>query len=62
MKLQQSRSSEFGQMGLDGWSMLINDIPLILMGHSMGSFAIQQCLVDYSNEIDAVRCFAKNTQ
>ncbi|CAF1261352.1 unnamed protein product [Adineta ricciae] len=56
-----------GSFGHDGWQMLINDIhllvqyvrsenpniPLILLGHSMGSFALQQYLLDYSNEIDA---------
>ncbi|CAF1454123.1 unnamed protein product, partial [Adineta ricciae] len=56
-----------GSLGHDGWQMLINDIhllvqyvrsenpniPLILFGHSMGSFAVQQYLLDYSREIDA---------
>ena len=61
-------AADLGQMGPDGWSNLVNDIhllvertrfenphiPLILLGHSMGSFAVQQYLVDHSSEIDAV--------
>ncbi|UJR18014.1 hypothetical protein I4U23_004915 [Adineta vaga] len=61
-------TNNLGRLGHDGWKMLINDIhllvkyvrsknpdiPLILLGHSMGSFAIQQYLLDHSMEIDAV--------
>lgn len=57
-----------GQIGAAGWSELVNDIhllnnllrdqypglPLILVAHSMGSFAAQQYLLDYSAEVDAV--------
>ena len=61
-------TAELGQMGPGGWSMLVNDIhlltehtrfenphiPLILLGHSMGSFAVQQYLPDHSGKIDGV--------
>ncbi len=57
-----------GDLGEDGWTALIADIgllsagiraeqtglPLILMGHSMGSFAVQQYLLDHSADVDAV--------
>ena len=60
--------AELGQIGAGGWSELVNDIgllverardrhprlPLVLLGHSMGSFAIQQYLLDHSDRIDAV--------
>ncbi|CAF1301080.1 unnamed protein product [Adineta steineri] len=60
-------TNKFGSLGHDGWQMLINDIhllvkhirtehsntPLILLGHSMGSFAVQQYLIEHSNDIDA---------
>jgi alpha-beta hydrolase superfamily lysophospholipase len=29
-------------------------LPLILLGHSMGSFAVQQYLLDHSADVDAV--------
>ena len=59
---------ELGQLGPDGWSQLLEDIdllvsrihdeqpglPLVLLGHSMGSFAIQQYLLDHSGRVDAV--------
>lgn len=58
---------DFGRLGTGGWQLLVNDIhllvkitrsenldiPLILLGHSMGSFAVQQYLLDHSAEIDA---------
>jgi len=61
-------ADELGQLGPDGWTELVNDIdllvsrihderpglPLILLGHSMGSFAIQQYLLDHSDRVDAV--------
>lgn len=61
-------ATDLGQLGPGGWSMLVNDIhlliqlissenphiPLIILGHSMGSFAVQQYLLDHSAEVDAV--------
>ena len=61
-------ADELGQLGPDGWTELIHDIdllvsrvrdeqpglPLVLLGHSMGSFAIQQYLLDHSDRVDAV--------
>src|SRR6516162_2844876 len=57
-----------GDLGQGGWPGLVGDIgllsariraehpglPLILLGHSMGSFAVQQYLFDHSAEVDAV--------
>jgi alpha-beta hydrolase superfamily lysophospholipase len=57
-----------GQVGAAGWLALVDDvgrlaaearsghpgIPLVLLGHSMGSFAVQQYLLDHSADIDAV--------
>jgi alpha-beta hydrolase superfamily lysophospholipase len=59
---------DYGVLGPDGWSELVIDIgrltdvvrgehpdvPLTLLGHSMGSFAVQQYLVDNSDRVDAV--------
>ena len=59
---------ELGQLGPDGWSQLVGDIdllvsrirdeqpglPLVLLAHSMGSFAVQQYLLDHSDRVDAV--------
>jgi alpha-beta hydrolase superfamily lysophospholipase len=56
-----------GRLGTDGWTELVNDIdrlrhrvreqqpalPLVLLGHSMGSFAVQQYLLDHSRDVDA---------
>lgn len=57
-----------GELGEDGWTELVGDIgrltdhiraeqgqelPLLLIGHSMGSFAVQQYLVDNSDRVDA---------
>jgi alpha-beta hydrolase superfamily lysophospholipase len=61
-------AADLGQLGSGGWSMLVNDIhllvelarsenphiPLVLLGHSMGSFAAQQYLLDHSAEVEAV--------
>ena len=58
---------ELGQIGADGWTELVGDIdrlrqvvkadhpdvPLVLLGHSMGSFAVQQDLLAHSGDIDA---------
>jgi len=61
-------ADELGQLGPDGWTRLVEDIdllvsrvrdeqpglPLVLLGHSMGSFAVQQYLLDYNDRVDAV--------
>ena len=60
--------SALGDLGQGGWPGLVDDIgllsariraehpglPLILLGHSMGSFAVQQYLFDHSADADAV--------
>ena len=60
--------AELGLIGADGWTELVRDIgrmsarargehpglPLVLLGHSMGSFAAQQYLLDHSEDVDAV--------
>ena len=59
---------ELGQLGPDGWTQLLEGVdllvfrihheqpglPLVLLGHSMGSFAIQQYLLDHSDRVDAI--------
>ncbi|MYR06961.1 alpha/beta fold hydrolase [Gordonia sp. SID5947] len=59
---------EPGDLGPDGWQRLVADIgvvvdvvhaecpasPLVLIAHSMGSFAAQQFLLDHSDRVDAV--------
>lgn len=59
---------QLGILGADGWAALVDDIgrlsavargahpglPLALIGHSMGSFAAQQYLLDHSGDVDAV--------
>ncbi|MFI6093618.1 lysophospholipase [Streptomyces sp. NPDC051218] len=56
-----------GNLGEDGWNLLVKDLvalstiirerhpglPLILLGHSMGSFATQSYLLDHAELIDA---------
>jgi alpha-beta hydrolase superfamily lysophospholipase len=56
-----------GDLGPDGWEGLVGDIgrlsarargefpdvPLVVLGHSMGSFALQQYLLDHSGDLDA---------
>jgi alpha-beta hydrolase superfamily lysophospholipase len=58
---------DYGKLGTTGWGALIDDIelvrrdavdehpglPLILLGHSMGSFAVQQYLLDHSADVHA---------
>src|SRR5580658_8013533 len=58
----------YGDLGPGGWAALVDDIgllsakiredhpglPLILLGHSMGSFAVQQYLLDHSDDVDGV--------
>jgi len=60
--------AEPGVIGAEGWKASIDDIdvlldrlrtdvpgvPVVLLGHSMGSFAVQQYLVEHSDRIDAV--------
>lgn len=57
-----------GAIGTEGWTSLVDDIdllvtrarqenpgvPLVLLGHSMGSFAVQQYLLDHSDRVDGV--------
>jgi alpha-beta hydrolase superfamily lysophospholipase len=57
-----------GNLGQGGWPALVGDIglltrrvkaeqpglPVILLGHSMGSFAVQQYLLDHSDDVDGV--------
>jgi alpha-beta hydrolase superfamily lysophospholipase len=59
---------EFGILGADGWGELVADIgrvgqlardanpglPLVLIAHSLGSFASQQWLLDHSDDVTAV--------
>ena len=59
--------TEPGVIGEQGWGDLVDDIgrlvalgrravpggPLVLLGHSMGSFAAQQYLLDHSGDVDA---------
>lgn len=58
----------YGEWGPDGWPGWVDDVerlttrirqdepdlPLGLFGHSMGSFAVQQHLLDHAEEVDAV--------
>lgn len=60
--------AEPGVIGTDGWARTIEDLdvlvdrgraefpelPLVLLAHSMGSFATQQYLLDHSDRVDAV--------
>ncbi|MEU7071358.1 alpha/beta hydrolase [Streptomyces narbonensis] len=57
-----------GHFGENGWNLLVEDIaaltriardrhpgvPVILLGHSMGSFAAQQYLLDHASLVDGV--------
>ena len=61
-------AAEFGVLGETGWGELVGDIgrmgqqaraahpdlPLVLIAHSLGSFATQQYLLDHSGDVDAV--------
>jgi alpha-beta hydrolase superfamily lysophospholipase len=60
--------AEPGAIGAAGWRQTVSDLgvlvdrardehpglPLVLLGHSMGSFAVQQYLLDHSGRVDAV--------
>jgi alpha-beta hydrolase superfamily lysophospholipase len=55
-----------GQVGAQGWTEIVRDIdrlrrvadreapglPFVLLGHSMGSFAVQQYLLDHSADVE----------
>jgi alpha-beta hydrolase superfamily lysophospholipase len=57
-----------GDLGPDGWTALVADVgrmialvradypdlPVVMIAHSMGSFAAQQYLLEHSDEVDAV--------
>ncbi|MGA5069224.1 lysophospholipase [Streptomyces exfoliatus] len=57
-----------GELGVDGWNLLVEDLatltriagdhhpeaPIVLLGHSLGSFAAQQYLLDHADLVDAV--------
>lgn len=59
---------QLGQLGAEGWTALVADIgvlnrhvraahpglPVVLLAHSMGSFATQQFLLDHSDQLDGV--------
>jgi alpha-beta hydrolase superfamily lysophospholipase len=59
---------EPGQLGPNGWSALVDDLnlviaqaksdhprlPVVMVAHSMGSFATQQFLLDHGGDVDAV--------
>src|SRR5579859_4406344 len=65
---QGAGPAALGDLGQDSWAGLVDDIgllsgyiraenpglPLILLGHSMGSFAVQQYLFDHSADADGV--------
>ncbi len=60
--------ANLGYVGNDGWNRVVADlheltvhlraqhkgVPLVLMGHSMGSFMVQQYLFTWSQDVDAV--------
>jgi alpha-beta hydrolase superfamily lysophospholipase len=64
----QAGDDEPGQLGPNGWSALVDDLnlviaqaksdhprlPVVMVAHSMGSFATQQFLLDHGAEVDAV--------
>jgi alpha-beta hydrolase superfamily lysophospholipase len=63
-----ARNHEPGQLGPNGWSALVDDLNLVIaraksehphlrvviVAHSMGSFATQQFLLDHPADVDAV--------
>jgi alpha-beta hydrolase superfamily lysophospholipase len=64
----QSATTGYGRWGADGWPGWVDDVgrltarirqdepelPLGLFGHSMGSFATQQHLLDHDEDVDSV--------
>jgi alpha-beta hydrolase superfamily lysophospholipase len=64
----RANGTQPGSLGPGGWPALVDDIgrlvelgrqdvpgvPLVLLGHSMGSFAAQQYLLDHSGDVSAV--------
>ena len=66
--LTAKASGSFGEFGLGGFNQLVEDMlrlqviakkehpgkPYILLGHSMGSFAAQQFILDHSHSIDGL--------
>ncbi|MFI6517057.1 alpha/beta fold hydrolase [Spirillospora sp. NPDC050679] len=62
----QTMKGEPGRLGPDGWNLLVADmvvlterlrtrhpdLPVVLVGHSMGSFAAQQYLLDHGDLLD----------
>lgn len=63
----RANGTQPGSLGPGGWPALVDDVgrlvelgrqdvpgvPLVLLGHSMGSFAAQQYLLDHSEDVDA---------
>lgn len=63
-----SRHAAPGHLGHDGWNKLVGDmvtlsgivrdrhpgLPLLLLGHSLGSFAAQQYVLDHAHLVDAL--------
>jgi alpha-beta hydrolase superfamily lysophospholipase len=63
-----AEADEPGHLGPNGWSVLVDDLklviaraksgypdrPIAIVAHSMGSFATQQFLLDHGTEVDAV--------
>ncbi|SDI96568.1 Lysophospholipase, alpha-beta hydrolase superfamily [Actinokineospora alba] len=55
-----------GRLGVDGWNLLVGELialtelqrarhpgkPLVLVGHSMGSYAVQQVMLDHADLLD----------
>lgn len=70
-----ARTEDLGHLGdEDGWSKCVDDLaalvrrekrahpglPVVVFGHSMGSFLVQELLFDLSHEIDAVALSGSN--
>lgn len=73
--LTAKASGSFGDFGPGGFDQLVEDMvslrmiakkeypgkPYILLGHSMGSFAAQQFILDYSHSIDGLALSGSST-